>query len=261
MSYDLRMGGAKSPMNQIDRKSSGNLTQQLVVYLTQLVESGALAPGEKLPPESEIVRTQGVSRTVVREAVSKLQAAGLIETRHGVGSFVLDAGQRPNLEAIIGSATKVRDVISILELRIALETEAAGLAAVRRTDAQLAEMRDSLDRFRDKLAKGEETVEPDFEFHLGIARATANPYFAELLGHLGASVIPRSRLPTTFNKDASYFDRISHEHDDILNAIERRDPEGARAAVKNHLVNSRERMRRIYAIAEADVNTNGVASR
>lgn len=238
-------------MTQKDRRSSGNLTQQLVVYLSQLIEGGTLAYGEKLPPESEIVRSRGVSRTVVREAVSKLQAAGLVETRHGIGTFVLGKG---NIGAGLSAATKVRDVLSVLELRIALETEAAGLAAVRRTDDQLAEMRHSLERFREKLAKGEETVGPDFEFHLGLARATANRYFPEILSHLGASVIPRSRLPATYSKDASYFDRISHEHDDILNAIERRDPEGARAAVKNHLVNSRERMRRIYAIAESGTN-------
>jgi DNA-binding FadR family transcriptional regulator len=253
MSYNM--------INQPSKKSSGNLTQQLVVSLSQLIEKGSLRHGEKLPPESEIVRTHGVSRTVVREAISRLQAAGLVETRHGIGTFVLGPGQRPNMGIGIGVATKIRDVLAVLELRIALETEAAGLAAVRRTDEQLSEMRRSLESFRDKLSRGEDTVEPDFEFHLGIARATDNRYFPDVLSHLGASVIPRSRLPVAELKDATYFDRITHEHDDILNAIQRRDLEGARAAVRNHLVNSRERMRRVYAIADFDMSANGTVNR
>ena len=76
------------------RIPSRSLTQQLVAHLSNLIGTGALAPGEKLAPESEIVRQQGVSRTVVREAISQLQAAGLVTKRHGIGTFVLDSVTR-----------------------------------------------------------------------------------------------------------------------------------------------------------------------
>ncbi|MDQ2776316.1 MAG: FadR family transcriptional regulator [Acidobacteriota bacterium] len=233
------------------RKGSGNLTQQVVDRLSNLIDSGALAPGGKLPPESEIVREQGVSRTVVREAISKLQAAGIVTTRHGIGTFVLD-NTKSDFGIKAGSVTTIRDVLAMLELRISIETEAAALAAIRHTEEHLNEMRRALDSFRDHLANGKATVGPDFEFHLGIARATGNNYFWNILNHLGPSVIPRSRFPINERQpnEHGYLVRISNEHEDTYNAVARRDPEAARAAIRNHLGNSRERMRRVYQIAE-----------
>jgi GntR family transcriptional repressor for pyruvate dehydrogenase complex len=234
------------------RHPSGNLTQQLVAHLSSLIGTGVLAPGEKLAPESEIVRQQGVSRTVVREAISQLQAAGLVTTRHGIGTFVLDRVNRQNFGISSGSVTTLPDVLAMLELRISLETEAAALAAIRRTDEHLAEIRRALDSFRERLSNGGETITSDFQFHLGIARATGNHYFSDILTHLGPSAIPRSRFPANERQpeEVKYLMRISHEHEDTYNAIVRHDSEAARAAVRNHLGNSRERMRRTYHIDE-----------
>lgn len=231
---------------------SRNLTHEVVAHLSHLIGSGALAPGEKLPTESEIVRQQGVSRTVVREAISQLQAAGLVTTRHGIGTFVLDGQTQPSFGIKPGGVTVLRDVLEVLELRISLETEAAALAAVRRTDDHLREMRKALDSFRERLANGGETVSSDFAFHLAIAKATENHYFADILSHLGQSVIPRSRIPNEERqqKQLEYLVRISNEHEDTYDAIVRRDSEAARAALRNHLSNSRERMRRVYHIDE-----------
>lgn len=231
---------------------SRNLTQQVVAHLSNLIGTGALAPGEKLPTESEIVRQRGVSRTVVREAISRLQAAGLVVTRHGIGTFVLASGARQNFGIQPGSVTTLRDVLAMLELRISLETEAAALAAIRRTDQHLAEMRKALDAFRLGLRNGEETITADFQFHFGIAKATGNHYFSDILHHLGPSVIPRSRFPTSERQpeEKDYLVRISNEHEDTYNAIVRHDSEAARAALRNHLGNSRERMRRAYQIDE-----------
>ncbi len=234
------------------RNPSRNLTQQVVAHLSNLIGTGALAPGAKLPPESEIVRQQGVSRTVVREAMSQLQAAGLVTTRHGIGTFVLDSATRQNFGIQAGAVTTLRDVLAMLELRISLETEAGALAAIRHTDEHLAEMRRALDSFRERLGNGEETITADFQFHIGIARATGNHYFSDILNHLGSSVIPRSRFPTNERgpQEVEYLVRISNEHEDTYNAIARRDSEAARAALRNHLGNSRERMRRAYHIDE-----------
>jgi GntR family transcriptional regulator, transcriptional repressor for pyruvate dehydrogenase complex len=234
------------------RNPSRNLTQRVVAHLSNLIGAGALAPGEKLPPEAEIVRQQGVSRTVVREAISQLQAAGLVTKRHGIGTFVLDSLTQQNFGIRAGSVTTLRDVLAMLELRISLETEAAALAAIRHTDEHLAEMRRALDSFRERLGNGGETITPDFQFHLGIARATGNHYFSDILNHLGSSIIPRSRFPTNElqPQEIEYLVRISNEHEDTYNAIVRRDSEAARAALRNHLGNSRERMRRAYHIDE-----------
>jgi len=223
-----------------------------VAHLSNLIETGTLAPGEKLPPESEIVRQQGVSRTVVREAISRLQAAGLVTTRHGIGTFVLDRVTQQNFGITARPVTTLPDVLAILELRISLETEAAALAAIRRTDEHLAEMRRALDTFRERLGNGGETITPDFQFHFGIARATGNHYFSDIFNHLGPAVIPRSRFPTNERQpeETKYLIRISNEHEDTYNAIVRRDSEAARAALRNHLGNSRERMRRAYHIDE-----------
>jgi DNA-binding FadR family transcriptional regulator len=96
-----------------------------------------------MPTESEIMNQLGVSRTVVREAISRLQAGKLVQTRHGIGTFVLEPQQPESFLGGAASELTVRDVMAILELRISLEAEAAGLAALRRTDENLKEMRRS----------------------------------------------------------------------------------------------------------------------
>src|SRR3984885_900441 len=105
-------------METSDRKFSGSLTQQVVAHISSLIDSGSLAPGEKLPSESEIVRREGVSRTVVREAISKLQASGLVATRHGVGTFVIGLGDGSAFRIAPEQLATLRDVVAMLELRI-----------------------------------------------------------------------------------------------------------------------------------------------
>lgn len=114
------------------RKRTHNLAHDLVEKLTQSILLGQMSPGDKLPSENSIVQEHGVSRTVVREAISKLQASGLVETRHGIGTFVIERAAEQGLRLNVDTALGVR---SILELRMGLETQAAALAAQRRSDA------------------------------------------------------------------------------------------------------------------------------
>ncbi|MBO5393722.1 MAG: winged helix-turn-helix transcriptional regulator, partial [Pseudomonas sp.] len=93
------------------RKRSPGLAHDIVAELTQRILLGQLAPGEKLPSESTIVREHGVSRTVVREAISKLQAAGLVETRHGIGTFVLERDPRQGIHLSRDTAASVRGIV------------------------------------------------------------------------------------------------------------------------------------------------------
>ena len=235
-------------------KRHRNLAQGVVAHLTDSIKGGALKPGDKLPTESEIMRILGVSRTVVREAISHLQAAGLVETRHGIGTFVLEPAPAAPMGLDPATVVTMRDVLALLELRISLETEAAGLAAGRRSDAQLGELRAALDSFEDCARKGVETVAPDMAFHLLIAQSSGNRYFHDILGHLGTNIIPRARLNSARiaqDDPAQYLERVIHEHEDIYGAIARRDADSARAAMRTHLSNSRERLRRAQEASEA----------
>lgn len=226
------------------KKKHRNLAQGVVESFTTSIQAGTLKPGEKLPTESVIMEMHGVSRTVVREAISHLQAAGLVQTRHGIGTFVL----APQPANIFSSETirTIGDVLAILELRISLETEAAWLAATRRTDQQVAQMADALKRIVASPDR-QGAVESDKAFHLLIAQATGNRYFVDILSDLGNTIIPRARLDSaqlTHDDPVAYQERVNREHDDIYNAILRQDAEAARAAMRTHLSNSRERLRR-----------------
>jgi DNA-binding FadR family transcriptional regulator len=186
---------------------------------------------------------------VVREAMSRLQAAELVETRHGVGTFVSEgAGSAPFRIEPVGRAT-LNELIAILELRVSLETEAAALAAERRNAAQLAAMRRALDAFARQVAQSKDAVRADFRFHLTIAQAAANRHFADLIRYLGTMLFPRTRVNSAQlagQKRAAYLNRVNREHEQIYAAIARGAPDAARAAMREHLENSRERLRRAH---------------
>ncbi len=242
-----------APLPSAPPKKHRNLAQGVVAYIGDSIRDGALEPGDKLPTESEIMRILGVSRTVVREAISHMQAANMVETRHGIGTFVLEPQPANTLGIDPNTVVTVRDVLALLELRISLETEAAGLAAIRRSDAQLQQLRQALDSFQASVRSGSETVPSDLQFHLLVAQASGNRYFHDILSHLGTNIIPRSRLNSAkLAKDDPkvYMDRVINEHEDIYNAISRQDPEAARAAIRTHLSNSRERLRRAQELIE-----------
>lgn len=227
------------------RKKHRNLAQGVVESFTQTIQAGTLKPGEKLPTESVIMEMHGVSRTVVREAISHLQAAGLVQTRHGIGTFVL-APQPANLRISSDTIRTIGDVLSILELRISLETEAAWLAATRRSEEQMQQMGEALARIQSSAGQPG-SVEADVHFHLLIAQSTGNRYFVDILSDLGNTIIPRARVNSAqlaHSDPAAYLERVNREHDDIYRAILRQDAEAARAAMRTHLSNSRERLRR-----------------
>lgn len=246
------------------RRKPRNLALEVVEALGDRIRDGRLSQGDKLPTEAAIMAEFGVSRTVVREAISKLQAAGQVQTRHGIGTFVLGMGDSSGFRIAPDQLATLRDVIAVLELRIGLETEAASLAAVRRSEDNLKAMRLALDTVWESMQAGKDAVAADFQFHLEIARATQNHHFAELMSTLGSSIIPRARLheelgeaqespvetvPTPERQ--AYLRRVHGEHESILEAIAAQDPEAARAAMRTHLANSRERRRRAESRVQA----------
>ncbi|MCW5321972.1 FadR family transcriptional regulator [Verminephrobacter aporrectodeae subsp. tuberculatae] len=232
------------------RRRPRTLALELVDALGERIRDGRLVLGDKLPTEAAIMAEFSVSRTVVREALSKLQASGLVETRHGIGTFVLGLEQAPGFRITPERFSTLRDVIAVLELRIGVETEAAALAAQRRTPANIQTLRAALDALTTAVDAGHDAVAADFQFHLEIARATQNSHFAELMGTLGSMIIPRARLDSTDAPDderKQYLRRVNGEHENIYDAIVAQDPDAARAAMRTHLANSRERRRRAQA--------------
>ncbi|MCU0773299.1 MAG: FadR family transcriptional regulator [Ideonella sp.] len=229
------------------RRRPRNLAAGLVDALAARIRENRYPAGERLPSETAIVEEFGVSRTVVREAISKLQAAGLVETRHGIGTFVIGLGDAAPFRVSPEQLATLQDVISVLELRIAVETEAAALAAQRRDEDNLQRMRAALAAFAAAVEEGRDAVGPDFQFHLEVARATHNERFADIVAALGTGAIPRARLAgDTGHSDEhkAYLRRVNVEHESILEAIAAGDGEAARAAMRTHLANSRERRRR-----------------
>ena len=238
-------------------RGSRNLANLLSEEFENKIRQGLFNEGDKLPTESELVRSYDVSRTVVREALSKLQAGGLVETRHGIGTFVLPARHSPGPMLSAHELSESVDVLAVLELRISLETEAAGLAAQRRQDQHLHAMRTALQAFEHDFERGHETVTHDLAFHLSIAHATGNRYFQEILQHFGNLLIPRNRISSihTPARDPDYLRRVNREHEEIYSAIERQDADSARAAMRIHLTNSRERLRLAQRLSQASSNT------
>jgi GntR family transcriptional regulator, transcriptional repressor for pyruvate dehydrogenase complex len=227
--------------------AGGTKAQLLVQAIAEGIRAQRIMPGDKLPPESAIMQEHGVSRSVVREALSRLQASGLVETHHGIGTFVISPPDGAQFRLNPGEFSTTLDVLAVLELRISLETESAGLAAVRRSPEQLKGMRAALDAFEANVSEAGDTVSPDFQFHYLIAQATGNKYFSDIMGHLGTTIIPRTRINAykiVVDHLAQYLQRVNREHEEIYAAIERQDSEAARAAMRIHLGNSRERMRR-----------------
>jgi GntR family transcriptional repressor for pyruvate dehydrogenase complex len=139
-------------------------------------------------------------------------------------------------------------VLNVMELRLAIEVEAAGLAAQRIAPGTLAPVRRALNDMKRAIAQGEDAVGEDFAFHRAIAAASGNPRFSELLEFLGRHVIPRQRLRfalTTAVEQRAYLARIQNEHERIYLSVKNGDPAAARAAMRAHLRGSLTRYRRL----------------
>lgn len=229
-------------------RPSRNLTDRAAAGIAAQIREGRLAPGSRLPTEQELMLALGVSRTVVREAVSALRAEGLVVTRQGSGAFVAEDASRVPFRIDPDSIASIADVVDVMELRLAVEVEAAALASERATAAQVAAILRAHAAIDGAVARGEVAVNEDFLFHRAIASATANPQFAQFLEFLGRHVIPRQRVRAAIarpEEQREYLRRIQREHLSIAEAIAARDAAAARRGMRTHLANSLKRYRRV----------------
>lgn len=238
-------------LNPVERPKS--LAQYVVNEITGRVRSKMLRAGDRLPTEAALMQEFDVSRTVIREALSRLQAAGLVETRHGIGTFVLaEEALEVFFQDSPQSPITIRDVIAMMELRISLEIEAVGIAALRALPEHIEAIRGTMEAFARRMEQQDFAVEEDKAFHMAIARATSNKYFVKFFSQLG-DAIPRSRLNTPKISSESrkdFLNRTYREHDAIFNALINKDPETARAAMRIHLNSSLERLVKALESAE-----------
>lgn len=226
--------------------AQGNLTQRVTEELRRRIETGVIQPGGKLPTERALVDEFGVSRTVVREAIAGLRADRLVAARQGAGVFVLDrSADAPILPPIPNRSDRISSIIEALELRTAVEIEAAALAAARSSPGQQMRVREAFTEFARAVERGEGAEDADFVFHLSIADATNNALFREFLETLGKRTIPRNQLRNIGVVSPEYLQRIVEEHREIAEAICSCDAEAARAAMRKHLYGSQERYKRL----------------
>ena len=220
-----------------------NLPDEIAQQLRARILNESLAPGQRLPTEQELGAQFGVSRNVVREAIARLKLTGLVETRHGVGTFVCaDLAMRP-FEVTHDDLLELSQLIHVHQLRVEIESGAAALAATHRTNAQLESLRLALKRLDSHSSDWEVAAHSAVDFHLAIAHCANNPYFVRIMGHLSHVIHNAVRTFRFRTVGTNRVEEIGDEHEQIVEAIARRDSAGARLAMRTHLENAMARYR------------------
>lgn len=236
----------------LDSLKPAPLKQQVVQTLRTLIDDGVLHPGDQLPSERQLSEQMEVSRGTVREAVQFLDALGLVDIRHGLGTFV--SGSR-DLDELRGEWRQwtVRNrerVHELLELRRGLESFAAELAAMRAVAEGIQAMADAIDAMEKASAVGDvpALVHADMLFHVALCEASGNKALVELAGTVGKGLLQERALTWDIPGRAQ---RSVVEHSAILNAVRAADPLAARATAMEHLASVEHDLDEVIAEANA----------
>jgi len=222
---------------------AASLTEQVTDKLRSDIQRGRFKVGQAIPTEQVLGSTFGVSRTVIREAISRLKADGLVRSRQGLGAFVSSTVGTQGFQ--IADATGLDSARRILELRLGLEVEAAGLAAARRRTKHLSEMRQALNAMEQSVVDGdlERGADADLGFHRAICLATQNPHFLTFFDYLRPHL--QKAILLSRQRSMMILKRIGDsqkEHDRIFTAIERESVEDARNAIREHITRTLKRL-------------------
>lgn len=206
--------------------------EEVARQLRELMKNGVLKPDDRLPPERELARQFGVSRATIRQALSVLQTAGLVESQVGLGTFTRKAQPALNITSLAGALQAAQaSLIEQLELRRIIEPQCASLAAERATEADL----EQLDHYLSMQAKHIQEssfVDADSSFHLAIARATKN----SLLVKMVEGIHELLRESRQLSWQAQGGDRPLQEHTEIRQAIINRQSQAAHDAMTRHIL-------------------------
>lgn len=218
------------------------LADQLYEQILEQIVSGRLPEGARLPSEKELCRLFEVSRPIVREALLRLNVDGLVVSRRGSGTYVRRR-PAPNFMDLVGGSN-VADLFRCWELRIPVECEATYFAAQRRTAADLAAIRQTLEEFKGLFDTSAVGNEADLRFHRAVAAASGNDLFVSILESLRDSIDKGMKLAHKLSWADNHvrLKKIFAEHVQVFDAIAASDAEGARDSMRNHIENARERI-------------------
>lgn len=207
---------------------------KIIRQVRELITSGQLKPGDKLPPERKLAEKLGVGRSNVRDAIKKLEFYGILKTLPQSGTVVAGIGITA-LEGLISDVLKIEnsDFASLVETRVLLETESAKLAALRRTDQDIEDIQQALDAYASKIKLNQQAVEEDLMFHLKIAEASKNAVLKSLMLIITPDII-KNFIQLDICKDGRSVD-VLEEHEIILKHIIAQEPEAAAEAMRIHL--------------------------
>lgn len=217
----------------LTRGEHQEIQNKIISQIRDLMNFKNLEPGDKLPSERMLSEKFGVSRTNVREAIQKLEFYGLLYSKPQSGTFVADIGQvamNGMMEDIL--RLEEPDFKSLVETRILLELKTVRLAAQRRTKADLNQMQMAFESYREKVNNGEDAVQEDLLFHLAIAKASGNSTMNTFMLIITPEIITNFEKYHVCDKDLAF--RGIKEHNDILDAIRKQDPQLAKEKMKVH---------------------------
>lgn len=231
----------KAEMEQ-DAERPSTFADQVYGRILSSIASGAFPTGSKLPSEKLLGERYGVSRPVIRDALSRLQRDGLIESRKGSGSYVLSSP--PEDLSAAADMAQIARYQRYQEFRLVVEGAAAALAAERRSASQLARIVDAHNKFLAEIEKGEFLWQSDREVHIAIAEAAGNEFFVESLEgpEVRLSDFMTVSLKLTSSRSPRRGMLVAQEHSNIVDAIRSRDVVAAKVAMEYHIVQARRRM-------------------
>jgi GntR family transcriptional repressor for pyruvate dehydrogenase complex len=232
------------------------LTDEAIAQIRDLIRSGALPPGSRLPPENELAAQLGLSRNSMREAVKALELVRVLDVRRGDGTYVTSLEPRLLLEGLGLAVDLLQDdsVLSVVEVRRLLEPAATGLAAERITADGLSTLEARLREMEEAGTDAERQVAADAAFHLEVFAATRNQTLLSVLDGL-SSLTLRARIWRAV-VEADAITETLHEHRTIFSALRARDRPLAEAAALIHVNTSETWLRSVVA---AESGTNGSA--
>jgi DNA-binding FadR family transcriptional regulator len=218
------------------------LADRAYTRIVEIINAEGLKTGDRLPSEDALAKTFGMSRTVVREALVRLAADGITEARRGAGSFVK---RRPSER--LGAHMPLDDLSATLgsyEVRFVVETEAARLAATRRSPAQMEAIERAWQDLRKALLSSGPAHLEDIALHRAIAIATANSAFVATFDHMYEEVerIMRAGVDISRSRPPEAIGAMLSEHEMIVDAIRLQDADGAAIAMRWHLLQGRRRL-------------------
>jgi GntR family transcriptional regulator, transcriptional repressor for pyruvate dehydrogenase complex len=219
------------------------LPERVAAVIARQIGEGRYRPGAKLPPESRLSEVFGVSRSVVREAISRLKTEGLLDSRQGKGVMVLGPAARTAFRMGGIDRLSPQELAQFYEMRSVIESETAALAACRRNSTDLKRLHDSLTRMAQAVEEGTDGTGPDVEFHRIIAEASGNRYLKDLMEFLNTragQVIRTAREHSS--RSPKLPAHVQQEHEDIFQAIAAGDAEAARRISRRHLQNAARRL-------------------